>query len=67
MSFSTTIKTSAVLLFALAGIFIVAAYTSYIPHNPTNYSYYLMATAGVFTFISSIIVAFWLGRNWIIV
>jgi hypothetical protein len=66
-SFSIAIKVSAVLLFTLAGIFIVAAYTSYIPHNPNNYSYYLMVTSGVFTFISSIIIAFWLGQNWITV
>jgi hypothetical protein len=66
-SFSTGIKVSGVLLLALAGIFIVAAYTSFNHHTPNNYSYYLMVTAGVFTFISSIIVAFWLGRNWITV
>jgi hypothetical protein len=66
-SFSTAIKVSSVLLFALAGIFIVAAYVSYSPHKPNHYGYYLMVTAGVFTFISSIIVAFWLGQNWVIV
>jgi hypothetical protein len=66
-SFSTGIKVSGVLLFAIAGIFIVAAYTSINSHNPNNYSYYLMVTAGIFSFISSIIVAFWLGRNWITV
>src|SRR5262249_32096931 len=40
-SFSNTIKVSAIILFTLAGIFIVAAYTSIISHNPNNYSYYL--------------------------
>jgi predicted acyltransferase len=63
-SFSIGIKVSGVLLLALAGIFIVAAYASIDPHNPNNYSYYLMITAGVFTFLASIIAAFWLGQNW---
>jgi uncharacterized membrane protein HdeD (DUF308 family) len=63
-SFSDTIRVSAVLLLALAGIFFVAAYMSYGTHNPNNYGYYLMVTSGVFAFVSSIIIAFWLGRNW---
>lgn len=66
-SFSSTIKMSAVIFLALAGVAIVAAYASYGTHRPNNYSYYLMITSGIFTFISSIIVAFWLGRNWITV
>ena len=66
-SFSTVIKVSSVFLLALGAIFIVAAYMAYLGHSPNNYSFYLMVTAGVFTFISSIMVAFWLGRNWIAV
>ena len=66
-SFSTAIKVSGVLLLALAGIFIVAAYASYGRHVTNQYGYYLMITAGIFTFISSILAAFWLGRNWNIV
>lgn len=66
-SFSTSIKVSAVLLFTFAGIFFVAAYASYSGHVVNNYSYYLMITASIFTFISSIIISFWLGRNWITV
>ncbi|UJR20140.1 hypothetical protein I4U23_023272 [Adineta vaga] len=63
-SFSDTIRISAVILLTLAGIFIVAAYVSIGRHDPTNYSYYLMVTAGIFTFVSSVLAAFWLGRNW---
>ncbi|CAF0882958.1 unnamed protein product [Adineta ricciae] len=63
-SFSSAINTSAVILLTLAGIFIVAAYVSYNRHDPNHYSYYLMVTAGIFTFVSSILTAFWLGRNW---
>ena len=63
-SFSSTIKTSAVILLTLGGIFIVAAYVSYNRHAPNHYSYYLMVTAGIFTFVSSILTPFWLGRIW---
>lgn len=66
-SFSKVVKFSGVLLLALAGVFIVAAYMSFSPYVSSNYSYYLMVTAGIFTFISSIFAAFWLGRNWITV
>jgi hypothetical protein len=64
-SFSTTIKLSAILLFAIAAIFIVSAYASYTTYNQNNYGYYLMMIAGILANISSIIVAFWLGQNWI--
>ncbi|CAF1036482.1 unnamed protein product [Rotaria socialis] len=66
-SFSSGIKLSAIILFTLAGVCIVAAYTSFSVHIPNHYSYYLMVTSGIFTFISAIIVSFWLGRHWIIV
>ena len=66
-SFSKTVKLSGVFLLALGGIFIVIAYMSYSPYFSSNYSYYLMVTAGILAFISSIFTAFWLGRYWITV
>ena len=64
-SFSSVIKASAIVLLALAEVFLVAAYTSFFTYNSKNYGYYLMITSGILTFISSIIAAFWVGRNWI--
>ncbi|CAF1274078.1 unnamed protein product [Adineta steineri] len=66
-SFSSGIKMSAVIILALAGIFIVIAYSCINPYRSNNYSYYLMTIAAIFTFIASIVSAFWLGRNWITV
>lgn len=66
-SFSLIIKLSSVLLFILAGIFIIFAYTTYIRYSSNNYSYYLMAIAAIFTFISANLMSFWLGLNWIVV
>lgn len=65
-SFSSGIKLSVIIFFALAGIFIVAAYTSFYGYHETNYCIYLMVTAGILTFIASITVALWLGQSLVI-
>lgn len=62
-SFSNGMKLSVIILFSLSSIFFVSACASYYPHQPNNYSYYLMITTSVFTFISSIIISFWLGQH----
>lgn len=62
-SFSNGVKISVIFLYAIAGIFIVAAYASFTDHNSKYYSYYLMITSGVLTFVAGMLVAFWLGRN----
>jgi hypothetical protein len=64
ISFSSAIKASSVIFLTLGGILIVAAYLAFGGYNENNYSYYLMATSGIFAFISSTIAAFWCGQNW---
>jgi hypothetical protein len=58
---SDKIKGIALALFVISNIFIVAAYSRIT--SPEFYSYHLAVTAGIFTFLSSILFTYWLGRT----
>lgn len=64
-SFSSTIRICSILFVTFASIFLTSTYLSYIPsYSSKGYSYYLIVTASISAFLSSIILSFWFGLNW---
>ena len=60
-------KLGSSILLTVAGILIVSSYMHVFVYARNNYSLYLLVTSSILTFVSSNIIAFWLGQHWLVV
>ena len=64
-SFSSGMRLCSSIILTVAGVLMVSTYMNVLVYRRNNYSFYLMVTSSILTFVSSNIIAFWVGQHWV--